>query len=238
MRLEKRLMIVCGCLLVGVGVHFAIQWHLAQASEDPFPQIRSDLSVIPLQLNAAKTEWHGEQLSRIKQLREKLPFKDDDMLYRTYVESKTRVPVQVYMVYSREGTDRDHHPEVCIRDVAGAPEDSAFRKIIFLDKDKTRAVQRFRFQTGTDEYTTVYYWHYTIRPKVTGNESALQTLHNVVGKRAPSITVQVSTLGRGRALKEIEQDLLPEFDKILRDKLLPDTARMGCNRMRVTVIWE
>ena len=51
------------------------------------------------------------------------------------------------MVYSHKGEDRKHHPEVCVREAAGKPEDVSARATLALDAERP---ERF--------YDQNYYW--------------------------------------------------------------------------------
>src|SRR5262245_27142345 len=145
-------------------VETGLQRYLKDAGPNAYPELRRPLSDLPLTLeDEEKPGSQGESWVGADQplMRTKLPYETDDLLYRHYGREPSGPAVDVYMVYSKLGDDRKHHPEICIRDVAGAPEDPAGRKLIQLDADGKRVVQRFRFLIGPAEAPlTIYYWHY------------------------------------------------------------------------------
>jgi hypothetical protein len=139
------------------------------------------------------------------------------------------------MVHSRTGEDRAHHPEICVRDVGGAQEDRHGRAVLFLDGPaQRRPVQRFRFRMpGADDHTTIYYWHYTLDPLPNAQQSTMQRWHLRWSRRAPSVTVQVATAAAPADLPHVERSFLAAVDAALRAQYLPDTARMGCERLPI-----
>jgi hypothetical protein len=168
--------------------------------------------------------------------RARLPYQADDLLIRVYGNGKGAV-VQVYMVHSRAGEDRKHHPEICIRDVSGAPEDARFREQIPLSGSGT--AQRFRFQTGATRSVVVYYWHYTPTPTAEAGQTRLQRLHQQIGVAAPSISVQVSVgTDDHNTLQAVEQQLLPALDLAAHQRLLPPGTLTGCNRIPIGLVRE
>ena len=142
------------------------------------------------------------------------------------------------MVYSRQGDDRKHHPEICIRDASGATEDFAARRRIALDADGERTVMRFRFQTGTSQYTTVYYWHYTLEALPRKQLTGLRRLYLRQNHPVPSITMQVSLVADLNELEAVEKGFLVAVDSAMRKEQLPATARMGCRRLPIALIRE
>ena len=143
------------------------------------------------------------------------------------------------MLYIRDiGEDRKHHPEICIREVTGAPEDLSAREKFSLDAENKRQVQRFVFRTGSVGRTTVYYWHYTFLAPAAGN-TFLQTLHQRLGERPPSLTVQATTnRDDPAALQAIETQLLPLVDAAFAGRILPPTAVIESNRLPVALLRE
>jgi hypothetical protein len=144
----------------------------------------------------------------------------------------------LYVVYSRIGADRKHHPEVCLREVGGAPEVAAARQILYVDAARQRSVQRFQFRTGVARLVTVYYWHYTFPRIPPEGQSLLQQLHQRLGRWPPSITVQVATTGGARQRAVVEETFLPAVDAALRQGVLPANARMACDRLPIRAVRE
>ncbi|MCI0464607.1 MAG: EpsI family protein [Gemmataceae bacterium] len=182
--------------------------------------------------------WEGKAHPQQQGVRDRLPFQADDMLMRLYRSDASPHPVELYLVHSRAGEDRKHHPEVCLRDVAGAPEDPSARQIVYLDAEQKRPAQRFRFRTGTTEQTTVYYWHYTFSPLPREGQTFLQALHQRLSRPAPSVTVQVSTLAPPEQLAAVEQTFLPALDAALQAGQLPARTTVGYERLAILVVRE
>jgi hypothetical protein len=249
MNLSRRMLIAAACLALGVAAEVALQWHLARAPESPYPTLRQELAACPLELatrteapsagaSAASEVWKGIDLPGLEELRASLPFHADDLVLRAYREWPAGPLVNLYLVHSRIGDDRRHHPEVCIREVTGAPEDLDARALVYLDGEHQRAVQRFRFRTGTGQTTTVYYWHYTFEPAPQHGQSLVQFLHQRLSKPAPSLTVQVASAASPEELVVVEKSFLVAVDATLQKEHLPAGTRIGCDRQAVSLIRE
>ena len=230
-----RLRPVLVCLAAVFVAQIILKVHLNSAGPDSFPLMRQPLADLPTQFG---TGWRGEDRNDAAEIRKRLPFETDDIALRDYRLTGTNLVVQVYAVHSRIGEDRKHHPEICIREVTGAPEELAERRMIALDPEEKRAVQRFVFRTASVGRTTVYYWHYTFLAPATNN-SFLQTLHQRLGEHPPSLTVQVlTTTNDPRELQEIETGFLPALDAALAAQSLPPTALIGATRLPVALMRE
>jgi hypothetical protein len=123
----------------------------------------------PEQQHALIFARQAKEVQRIAQI-------PDHVINWTYALPSGGPAVNLYAVYSPTGEDREHHPEICIRDVGGKPEDRAARAVVPLDAEGQRAVQRFRYRTGGSTFTSVWYWHYTLEPLNRDRHSALQRL--------------------------------------------------------------
>lgn len=213
----------------------AIKQHLHAAGADSFPAPRAHLSALPFELGHG---WHGFDRPELVPLRNKLPYRADDILLRDYRSREGGAIVQVYAVYSRNGDDRKHHPEICIREVTGAPEDLEARAKITLDSEQLRQVQRFVFRTGTVGRTTVYYWHYTFLAPA-DDDGFIRKLHRRLGQTPPSVTVQVSmNAAEPRDWERIEKSVLPAIDAALAACLLPATAAIDSARLPIALVRE
>jgi hypothetical protein len=239
-------MIAASCLAAGALAHVGLELHLRAARANVFVPLQQKLASLPMQLPGPKAAadvnpaelpaaWRGVKHPATAALAGKIDFADD-FIFRAY-QPKTGGPVvELYAIYSRKGEDRKHHPEVCIREVAGAPEDPKWRAVLFLDAEEKRPVQRFRFQTGTTRHVTVYYWHYEFPRVQHQGQSVLQDLHQRLAQRPPSITVQVSTAAGDDDLAVVERSFLPAVDTALRGGPLPDKTIMACDRIPIRVI--
>jgi len=225
-------------LAVGILAQFSLTAHLRSAGQASYPTLTGRFDSLPLVIADPATgqdAWVGQEMAEAREAtRVKLPFEANDLLVRGY-QGAGGAGALVYMVHSRVGEDRKHHPEICIRDVSGAPEDVKFRREVRLDDDGT--AQRFRFQTGPSRVTVVYYWHYTVTPTPDPGRSALQNLHQQHGIVAPSVTIQV-TVGTDdpRTLESVENVLIPTLNRAARERVLPPGARAGSNRAPIALI--
>lgn len=229
-------------LALGVVAQFGLTTHLRAAGELSYPTLMAPLTTLPLIVNDPATGqpmWKGKDMpGAADAIRSKLPYRADDLLVRAYY-NVDGVGVQLYMVHSRAGEDRKHHPEICIREVSGAPEDLGFRAQVPIRPDGSARAQRFRFRTGVGRSIVVYYWHYTPVPAPDAGRSVLQRLHLRVGVAAPSLTVQV-TLGTDdpRAIAAVEKGLLPALDRAAREQVLPPGTEAACNRVPIALTRE
>lgn len=237
----RRLGLPLACLAVFGLAEVLLNRHVHQYDEGAYPELTAPLAELPTEFGVAaspsNTEvWNGADHGDLKQLREHLPYKADDLLFRIYRFGKAGPQAQLYMVFSKTGEDRKHHPEICIRDVSGAPEELAARKQIALTADGTRGVQRFRFITGPSTRTTVYYWHYSFPPLPNAERDWLQTLHLQLRHPSPSLTVQIATIEPLARLEAIEQSFLRAVDGALLSRHLPPSALSGCDRLPIGLI--
>jgi exosortase len=235
--LGRRLLVAAVVLGLGVGGQLALASHLRQAGELSYPAMRGTFASLPLEIPDPETgqlAWRGQDLPEARdQTKAKLGFATEDLLIRGYINSQGEF-ARLYMVYSLAGEDRKHHPEICVRDVSGAPEDIRFRREVPLSADGSAAASRFRFQTGAGQSTVIYYWHYTPRPFSDPNQSAIQALHQRIGVSAPSVTVQVSVAGDNpRTLEAVEKQLLPAIHRAALQQVLPPDTETGCNRIPI-----
>jgi hypothetical protein len=242
MKLAARMALPLGLLLAFVVGEFFFRRHLSRFDEGAYPDLLAPFAELPMELKSEMgaasfaANWEGVQHGDIDEVRKHLPYQADDLTLRLYKEANTGVQLQLYMVYSKIGDDRKHHPEICIRDVSGAPEELSFRKTIELDAEGTRRVQRFRFVTGSSTRTTVYYWHYTFPPIAQPERDWLQTIHLQLRHPSPSMTVQIATAAPPIGLDLIEQSFLRAVDGALKSRHLPPSALCGCDRLPIGLV--
>jgi hypothetical protein len=253
MSLQKRLTLAAIALAVCVAGQLALQVHLAAGVRHA--ALRRPLTELPMTLDDSTTgvldsnpvslrAWCGEAQSESATLSAKITFADELIAryYRTSAtppaqgEEERQVTARLYAVYSRKGEDREHHPELCMRDVAGYEEDANAAALVPLDQAGARSVQRFRFRTETGQLAYVYYWHYTLAGERRRGQTALQALHQRFGPRPPSVTVQVSTGVSGAELELVERSFLPAVDQALQSTVLPADARLGHDRLPVRLV--
>jgi exosortase len=226
----------------GVGVLVALallfEWHISAGDQRSYPPMPGRFAQLPLDFPAGDTlpGWRGKELEEEREeTRAKLPFTADDLAYRGYVSTDGNVGARLYLVHSRIGEDRKHHPEVCIREVSGAPEVPNSRAQITLNGEG-RVAQRFRYKVSGGQTVAVYYWHYTFQPS--GDlSSPFQQIHQGIGTEKPSVTAQLTAPGNDpRALELIEKSLLPQLDAALMNGILPPDTPAKCDRLPVVFV--
>jgi hypothetical protein len=239
MTLTGRLRLIVVCLALLGCAEWALRRHVSAVGGQCYPDLQLPLRDLPLELNGdpsphgTAANWRGEEHPAYSELRKQLTFEVDEVFFRLYQERTSGSLVQLYMVYSKVGDDRKHHPEICIRDVSGAAEDLAGRKRIALDADGRRLAQRFRFRTSSSTMTTVYYWHYTFPPLPDERRDWLQTLHLLLSSPSPSLTVQITTTAPPAELEGIERSLVAQIDATMCARHLPSGALIGCDRLPI-----
>lgn len=215
-------------LFVGVAMQALLLWHLEAGAVRKGPRLPTPLEALPEQL----ARWKVGERVDLARLRERITFADD-LLLRQYVDSETGMAANVYLVFSSAGKDREHHPEICMNEVAGMPDVKDRRCLVFINNAADRPVQRFEYPQRGERRLFVWYWHYTVEPPLREGQTILQALHQRLSRRPASLTVQVTALIPQEATETLERTLLGELDGYLRRAVLPDHAIMGCDRVQV-----
>lgn len=228
-------------LLVGVSLQALLWWHLTRHPDIVYPDLSPPLSDFPRQLpdHAAGIEsahWLGQDDPTNHVLAPKLRFADA-FINRVYASARVGMSVGLYAVYSRHGADREHHPEVCLRDAGGVAEVKRDRALIPLDASGHAWAQRFTFRPGGQPPITVYYWHYTFLPAPEqGRRTWVQELYQQQRQRPPSVTVQVTVRQLDlRQRRILEQELLPLVHATWQ-RQLPSAIRVGHDRLPIRVV--
>jgi hypothetical protein len=235
MSATARLLVAVLCLALGVVGQLALVDHL-QRGTGPGVSLTHPLADFPSELDApgVKLRWLGETDAQEARYRQQAEFANE-LIFRSYLATGPGPAAKLYLVYSQQADDRKHHPETCLGDWQGLAEDSGLRGVLYLDGETSRPVQRFRFRAGVEQYTTIYYWHYTLEPAFQPGQSVLQALHWRWGHLCPSLTVQVFTSVAPEELAPLETSFLPAVDGALRQGHLPPTSCMGCDRLNMSL---
>lgn len=179
MTLGKRI----GCAALAFAVAATIQFQLVRlvAGIHHAPEKRTAvrLDELPRQIGLWRSVEHV--------VPPELKFADEQVL-RTYQHRRSGQPAIVWIGYSKNGRDRGHHPEVCMR-VAGRPEDRAQRQPLDAPGDAA-AIQQYRFGHPGD-FQWVYYWHYTLPMKESEDLGTLQRAYLRLRARPASVTIEV-----------------------------------------------
>jgi hypothetical protein len=247
---RTRWMVGITLLAMFLSGQLALLHHLHSAQHSLYAELKAPLEDLPAVLTddglQARWIWPRENKSLLtycdsvcaKQIKD-LDFKPDTFMLRFYRSEELKAQVYVNLVYSREGFDRRHHPEICLGQVMGLVEDTTERRRLRLpegENGRPRPVQRFGFRGSSP--LKVYYWHYTFRPEDEGRLSSLQFYHQLLRKAAPSVSVQVWLQETGSDVVErmqreqwVETRFLPALDAQLRSRHLPKRVEMNCDRV-------
>ncbi|MFO0813850.1 MAG: exosortase/archaeosortase family protein [Gemmatales bacterium] len=206
-------------------LQFFLQKHLA-AGFQYHQAARPALDELPWQLGRWKGMSHPEEA----QVKHKANEFADATLLRTYASGSQAAAV--YLVYSATGRDRLHHPDICLRDAGGARALTSTSGPVPLPGEGRRAY-RLRYEKAGPLQTTIYYWHYTLYPARSLEQSLLQRLYFAQYDQWPSVTVQVQTnMTDPRTWQNLEATLLPEVDRWLQNQL-PTGTQVGCERLPI-----
>jgi hypothetical protein len=201
-----------------------LQQYLAEAGAIPPLPLTKSLAELPWKLG----KWRGEDLP-IDDARQ---LYGDDYVQRTYWDTEGNQVLSIWIVYSRDGQDRGHHPEVCMG-VAGKMEDVRVRQTVDVPGHE-QPVQQYRF--GQDgESVWVYYWHYTLPSPKSDELDAVQRAYQKLHVRPASMTLEVFAPERASTDVAGAQDFVRLVDAAIQDFVGP-TAVRGSHRLPVTVI--
>ena len=153
----------------------------------------------------------------------------DEHLNRVYRHARTGQMVTVWMIYTEDGRDRSHHPEVCMRAI-GCVEEFEQRTELPLT-DHPQPAQRFFFRNpGGRAGQWVYYWYYVFREAASNQPpTAWQRLLEKGGRMRSGMTVEIFApqLADGDAARI--DDFTRQLDRALQSHL-PQRAVRGSQR--------
>lgn len=235
MSATSRIWLTAGFLGMALAAQTGLLLHMAYGPANSYEPLRKPLADLPVEISNSRGEvvWQFEKTG-MESLLPRMPFEPLDVYFRRGA-GPADVQFETYIVHSKNGEDRKHHPEICVRDVQKLPEIESARAVVKLNGDEAKPVQRFCFRRGPDQEVTTYYWHYTFEPLPQGDQTWLQALHQTLSRSPPSVTVQVTTTAGPDRCAEIERTLLPELDRALRSEHLPKSVRMGCDRLPIAL---
>jgi hypothetical protein len=240
MNVSARFRLAIGILGIAALVQTGILVHMMTGPVATFDQIRKSFCELPLQYFDTRNgtpalAWQFESGALEDKVKEKLPFPVSDLSFRRGVGPDPSMYAEMYIVHTEDGKDREHHPDICVRDVQQFPEDVSVRQIVKISGDETKPVQRLCYKRGPGQEMTIYYWHYTFQPHPNAEQTWLQAVHQAFTRKPPSVTVQVTTTAGRDRWSEIEDVLLPALDRTLRTEHLPASVRMGCDQLPIAL---
>ena len=153
----------------------------------------------------------------------------DEHLHRVYRHRRTGQTLTVWMIYTEDGRDRSHHPEVCLRAI-GCVEERDQRAALPVD-GHDQPVQRFFFRNSSGRAGQwVYYWYYVFREATSDQPPTVwQRLLEKGGRMRSGMTVEIFApqLADGDAART--DDFTRQLDRVLQAHL-PDGAVRGSLR--------
>lgn len=223
MSLSRRMWTAALLLGLGLTAHGLLARHLQAGGAGQPGRLIRPLADLPLVLG----EWRGQDQS--VQERERYA---DEHVRRTYVHAASGQTVLLWLAYSRVGSDRGHHPEVCMA-VAGQPEDKSVRQTLPLP-GPGEPVQQYRFGVlGQRQW--VFYWYYTLPTSEPPGLDAVQRLRRRLVEREASLTIEVFAAENASDNIEIVREFVRLVDAALQAHL-PPKARRGSTRDPVILL--
>ncbi len=223
MKLRSRWTLICVLLGSGWLGQLALRQHVAAAGALPAQALVKPLAELPL----VWPGWRGQD----QRIDDPQLF-GDEHLRRRYRRGQTGPTVELWLVYSRAGADRGHHPEVCMA-VAGQSEDLAGRASIPVPGHPA-PVQQYRFGSpGRSQL--VFYWYYTLLAPASEGVDAMQRLYQRLHGRPASVTVEVFMPEYTPDDREQAWEFVRGLDATLQAHL-PTSAVRGSQRIPVTVV--
>lgn len=197
--------------------------HLGGVEAAPAVALACPLESLPKELG----DWHGTDL----------PITDERMRYgdqhlqRAYQHADGNQTLSLWCVYSGQGNDRSHHPEVCMA-VHGLPEDVQARTTFDIDA-QTAPVRQYRFG-APGRGCHVFYWHYTLEPPRDESLDAMQRLYQRFRSRPSSITLTVYAWEHSAEDLSSVQSFVRLVDAAMQSHVGPGAIR-GSNRLPVVL---
>jgi hypothetical protein len=219
---------------------FALVSHLEGGTPPDVPTLQKQLSGFPVSLGAwtrparpATTLPSADPLTRrLVAAYGKTP---DDFFSHPYVlrdGPQAGLGCKLFMVHTRDGSDRSHHPLICFQ-VAGYQAEDPAGVPVAIPGHQT-PVRRFGFPgDGPKQY--VFYWHYTFELPEPPGQTFLQRMHQRFTRRAPSLTLQVFTSARTEAQLKQAEDFVRRVDRRIQE-YLPPGATMGSDTRPVRYV--
>lgn len=241
MQTTSRSLLLIGIMACALAVQTVLDRHVAATEFLPPTPLLRPLPEFPLKLVA----WQGRETD----IRDPSWRYADSHLHRTYFNARRGQAVSLWMAYSRAGKDRDHNPEVCMP-AHGKYEDTRQRQTLESprvsggsgaarspDQRHAEPIQQFRFikpRGGRGEW--VFYWHYTLIPRIDPQQFSLLQLHYGLRRWNPaSLTVEVFAPDIAPDDAAGAREFVLEVDRALQSHLPPGALR-GSQRSAIKLI--
>ncbi|HTN77130.1 MAG TPA: EpsI family protein [Pirellulaceae bacterium] len=216
--------------LLLLGASLAVQgglwWHVQSAGDlQDVAMKRAFVEAVPKELG----DWVGDDL----------PISDiamygEDQLKRHYVHRKTGHALTLWLVYSRDGKDRGHHPEICLQ-VSGMSELARGRGEVQVPGQTAPIHQYLYGRAGHHQW--IYYWHYTLKSPRQAGITEVQRLYQQMQRRESSVTLEVFAPENAPDAREQAVAFVQLIDTLMQQEL-PQPAVRGSQRSPVKRIDE
>ena len=226
MSLYTRSLIVLVTTLGSLALQLGLWWHVKAAGElEDVALLRSLADSMPKQFG----DWVGEDLevAEIAQY-------GDDYFKRAYVNQKNGQQLSLWMVYSKTGEDRGHHPEICLTG-AGMAEDERARGKVEVPGHAAPIQQYLYGRPGSSQW--IYYWYYTLKSPQKPGQSDLQQLYQKMQRRESSVTLEVFAPRMTQDSEQFAREFVVAVDKHMQGQL-PKSAVRGSQRSPVKRVDE
>ncbi len=221
-----RCLLAIGTLVACLAVQVGLWWHVQAAGAlQDVELLRSLADSMPMKFG----DWQGQDLevAEIAQY-------GDDYFKRMYVNQKNGQQLSLWMVYSKLGEDRGHHPEICLTG-AGLAEDVRGRQAMEVPGQKAPVQQYLYGRPGSSQW--VYYWYYTLKSSNKSGLTDLQLLYQRMQRRESSVTIEVFVPNMSAETEKIAQEFVAAVDQHMQGQL-PAAAVRGSQRSPVKRVDE
>lgn len=201
----------------------AVYRHLEAAGPTPQLPLNKPLQALPKQIG----DWVGVD----QEITDPMALYGDEHLERAYYNEKLRQRLVLWMVYSHDGRDRQHHPEVC-HAVIGMPEDPSVRQTV--DVGPGAAIQQYRFGSPADAQW-VFYWYYTLVPPADDTLTPLQQFYRGLSGRPASLTIEVFAPEQGENEGEHAREFAKLVDAAIQEHLVSPYGLRGSQRTPIAM---
>ena len=219
--LRVRLAALTVVLATAAGLDGALQQAIAAPGRITTIGLERSLAAFPTELG----EWSGADTP----VENSAFLYGDEHLHRVYRHRRSGQTLTVWMIYTEDGRDRRHHPEVCMRDIGCVEERDQRAALPVAGHDQP--VQRFFFRNpGGRAGQWVYYWYYVFREATSDQPPTVwQRLLEKGGRMRSGMTVEIFApqLADGDAART--DDFTRQLDRALQTHL-PERAVRGSLR--------
>lgn len=219
--LRLRLGVLTAVLGAGACGELALQQAVAAVEQVAPVALRASLDGFPTNLG----EWTGLETP----VGSKSSLYGDEHLHRTYRNAVTGQTVVLWMIYTVDGRDRGHFPEVCMRAIGNT--EVREQQAALAVEGHAAPVRRLYFRRPTDRAGQwVYHWYYVLPDRAVelGLPSWKRWLWRQRGVRS-GLTLEVFAPEHTDRDAQAADDLMRQVDHAIQ-AWLPDTAVRGSRR--------